>query len=268
MNGWVDIHCHVLPGVDDSAVDMETSLDMLRSAVDEGLEQLVVTPTIRPMTVLRSCACMNAPSLVSAVAAAGLPIDLRLGAELGFRFGLDYVAADPAARLSGGAYVLVDLPPGPVSPGLEQAFFALRTAGWRPILAHPERHRELARRPERIERLREQDLMLQVNAGSLVGQFGRRAMDTSTRLIERGWADFVASDGHDVRKRRLSIRAAAEQLNELVGTQRTYQLLVENPACVMTGELVEPYRPQPVRRKGGIGQWIQRRFSSSAATRG
>ena len=87
MNGWVDIHCHVLPGVDDSAVDMETSLDMLRSAVDEGLEQLVVTPTIRPMTVLRSCACMNAPSLVSAMAAAGLPIDLRLGAELGFRFG-------------------------------------------------------------------------------------------------------------------------------------------------------------------------------------
>ena len=241
---------------------------MLRSAVDEGLEQLVVTPTIRPMTVLRSCACMNAPSLVSAVAAAGLPIDLRLGAELGFRFGPDHVAADPAARLSGGAYVLVDLPPGPVSPGLEQAFFALRTAGWRPILAHPERHRELARRPERIERLREQDLMLQVNAGSLVGQFGRRAMDTSTRLIERGWAEFVASDGHDVRKRRLSIRAAAEQLNELVGTQRTYQLLVENPACVMTGELVEPYRPQPVRRKGGIGQWIQRRFSSSAATRG
>ncbi len=88
---------------------------------------------------------MNAPSLVSAVAAAGLPIDLRLGAELGFRFGLDHVAADPAARLSGGAYVLVDLPPGPVSPGLEQAFFALRTAGWRPILAHPERHRAPAR---------------------------------------------------------------------------------------------------------------------------
>ncbi|MBI93655.1 MAG: hypothetical protein CME05_10690 [Gemmatimonadaceae bacterium] len=93
-------------------------------------------------------------------------------------------------------------------------------------------------------------------------------------MIERGWADFVASDGHDVRNRRLSIRAAAEQLNELVGTQRTYQLLVENPvlvenpACVMTGELVEAYRPQPVRRKGGIGQWIQRRFSSSAATRG
>ncbi|MEE3334941.1 MAG: CpsB/CapC family capsule biosynthesis tyrosine phosphatase, partial [Candidatus Latescibacterota bacterium] len=84
-----------------------------------------------------------------------------------------------------------------------QAFFALCTAGWRPILAHPERHRELARRPERIECLREQDLMLQVNAGSLVGQFGRRAMDASTRLIERGWTDFVASVGHDVRKRRL-----------------------------------------------------------------
>jgi protein-tyrosine phosphatase len=144
-----------------------------------------------------------------------------------------------------------------LSAGLEQAFFALRIAGWRPILAHPERHGELARNPERIQRLYDQDLLLQVNAGSLVGQFGRRAMATAQLLIERGWADFVSSDGHDLNKRPMSVRVASERLVTLVGTARTHQLLVVNPTCVMSGEQIEPYRPAPSRRGSGFGQWIQ-----------
>lgn len=270
MDGWVDIHCHVLPGVDDGATDIDMSLAMLRNAVDEGLRQVIVTPhyqagdeTERLRRHERTFA-----DLVSAVTAEGLPIDLRLGVEMGFRFGLEHVAADPAARLAGGSYVLVDLPPGPLSPGLEQAFFGLRTAGWRPILAHPERHRELARHPERIQRLQEQDLLLQVNAGSLIGQFGRRAMAAATWLVEGGWADFVASDGHDLRKRRMSIHAAADRLHDLVGKERTRQLICDNPACVLTSAPIEPFRPAVSKRRGGLGQWIQRRFAASTAARG
>ena len=259
MDGWVDIHCHALPGVDDGAADIETSLVMLRNAAEEGLQQVVLTPHYQANhepDQLRLHEQVFA-ELVSAVAAAGLPINLHLGVELGFRFGLERVAMDSAARLAGGSHVLVDLPPGPLSAGLEQAFFALRIAGWRPILAHPERHGELARNPERIQRLYDQDLLLQVNAGSLVGQFGRRAMATAQLLIERGWADFVSSDGHDLNKRPMSVRVASERLVTLVGTARTHQLLVVNPTCVMSGEQIEPYRPAPSRRGSGFGQWIQ-----------
>ena len=71
--------------------------------------------------------------------------------------------------------MLTDLPPGPISPGLEQAHSELRSAGYKPILAHPERRRELSKQPEQIDRLREQDLLIQINAGSLLGRFGRRA---------------------------------------------------------------------------------------------
>ncbi len=270
MEGWVDIHCHVLPGVDDGAPDVTTSLEMLRSAIGEGLRKVVVTPhypaNAEPDLLREHERTFS--DLASAVAAEGLHVELFLGVEIAFRFGLEDIAADPSARLAGGQYVLVDLPPGPLPPGLEQAFFALRTAGWRPIRAHPERHRELARKPERIQRLRDQELLFQVNSGSLVGEFGRRAMATAQLLIERGWADFVASDGHDLSKRRMTIRSAEDRLLALVGTERTRQLLCDNPACVMTGATTEPYDPAVTGCRGGLGQWIQRRFASSAATRG
>ncbi|MBT3344626.1 MAG: hypothetical protein HN712_21575 [Gemmatimonadetes bacterium] len=270
MEGWVDIHCHALPGVDDGAPDVDTSLAMLRTAVGEGLRQAVVTPHYSANAEPDQLRVHESvfSDLVSAVAAEGLPVELHLGVEMAFRFGLQEVAIDASARLAGGQYVLVDLPPGPLSPGLEQAFFALRTAGWRPILAHPERHRELARQPERIQRLRDQDLLLQVNAGSLVGKFGRRAMATAQLLVERGWADFIASDGHDLHKRPMTVRAAADRLLGLVGAERTRQLLCDNPACVMSGAAIEPYHPAVSGRRGGLGQWIQRRFAPSAATRG
>ncbi len=265
----MDIHCHALPGVDDGAPDTDTSVAMLRSAAEEGLRQVVLTPHYQAhhepdrLRLLEQAFA----DLASDVAAAGLPIHLHLGVEIGFRFGLEEVAMDPTARLAGGSYVLVDLPPGPLSPGLEQAFFGLRTAGWHPILAHPERHRELARNPERIQRLYEQDLLLQVNAGSLVGQFGRRAMATAQWLVERGLADFVASDGHDLEKRRLSVKAASDRLLELVGYERTRQLLVENPGCVLSGAQIEPFHPAPPPRRSGLRGWIQR-VTSSSATKG
>ena len=97
------------------------------------------------------------------VADAGIGVRVHLGAELGFRFGLAQLAQSvTVARLAGGPYVLVDLPPGPLSPGLEQAFFEIRTAGYRPVLAHSERHRELAA-ADRIEQLRAQDLLLEID---------------------------------------------------------------------------------------------------------
>ena len=137
------------------------------------------------------------------VADAGIGVRVHLGAELGFRFGLAQLAQSvTVARLAGGPYVLVDLPPGPLSPGLEQAFFEIRTAGYRPVLAHPERHRELAV-ADRIEQLRAQDLLLQIDAGSLRGRFGRRAQAVAICFAESGQADFVGSDWHNLEKRPL-----------------------------------------------------------------
>ena len=175
-----------------------------------------------------------------------MPVELHLGAELTFRFGLVDLARWPSGTLAGkGLYALVDLPFARLPTGLEQGLFELRAAGFRPILAHPERHRNLSRKPERLERLRQQDLLFQVNAGSLTGRFGQRARHTAEMLLERGWVEFVASDGHDLDKRPFSLAAAYERVRELCGSVTAQRLFSENPRRAIKGEPVEA---MPMRR--------------------
>jgi len=146
-DGLVDIHCHALPGVDAGAASVAMGHDMLRRAADEGVDDVVLTPHYRPEDGPERAQQLQDyfEGFAVDVADAGIGVRVHLAAELGFRFGLAHLAQSvTVARLAGGPYVLVDLPPGPLSPGLEQAFFEIRTAGYRPVLAHPERHRELA----------------------------------------------------------------------------------------------------------------------------
>ena len=158
-------------------------------------------------------------------------MELHLGAELTFRFGLAEIARWPSGTLAeGGVYALVDLPFGhQLPPGLEQGLFELHAAGFKPILAHPERHRNFARKPELLERLRQQELLFQVNAGSLTDRFGRRAQQTAEFLLERGWVEMVASDGHDLDKRPFSLAAARARVLELCGGVVVQRLFSENP---------------------------------------
>ena len=183
-DGLVDIHCHALPGVDDGAASVAMGLDMLRRAADEGVDDVVLTPHYRPEDGPERAQQLQDyfEGFAVDVADAGIGVRVHLGAELGFRFGLAQLAQSvTVARLAGGPYVLVDLPPGPLSPGLEQAFFEIRTAGYRPVLAHSERHRELAAAADRIEQLRAQDLLLQIDAGSLRGRCGLGCVSGSVR---------------------------------------------------------------------------------------
>jgi tyrosine-protein phosphatase YwqE len=101
----------------------------------------------------------------------------------------------------------------------------LRSAGYyKPILAHP----------EQIDRLREQDLLIQRNAGSLLGRFGRRAQATAEMLLERGWSDFIGSDAHDLEKRSLSLLGQArERVLQFCGEVEVDRLFRRNPACVI-----------------------------------
>ena len=238
-DGLVDIHCHALPGVDDGAASVAMGLDMLRRAADEGVDDVVLTPHYRPEDGPDRAQQLQDyfEGFAVDVADAGIGVRVHLGAELGFRFGLAQLAQSvTVARLAGGPYVLVDLPPGPLSPGLGQAFFEIRMAGYRPVLAHPERHRELAAAADRIEQLRAQDLLLQIDAGSLRGRFGRRAQAAAIFLAESGQAALVGSDGHDLEKRPLSLRSAYEQMVGLTGAEEAQRLFARNPLLCIDGK--------------------------------
>ena len=117
MAGMVDIHCHVLPGVDDGAADIESALQMLTRGRAEGIRVAVLTPHINAADSEERDAFHRQRFEELAAAAAGVDVEIHLGAELAFRYGLAAVAAWPSGALAGGRYVLVDLPPGPLSPG-------------------------------------------------------------------------------------------------------------------------------------------------------
>jgi len=253
MAGLVDLHCHILPGVDDGAASTEVALEMLRRGAAEGIDAVVLTPHLQPAHGPGQEALHRErfAELQRAVSETDLTIELHLGAEIAFRFQMTEVAGWPSGTLAcGGRYVLVDLPFGPLSPGLEQGFFELRAAGYRPILAHPERQRNLARRPELIGRLRRQDVLMQIDAGSLAGQFGRRARRAAELLVQRGWAEFVASDAHDLGHRPFSLKAARERITELRGADEARRLLVDNPRQLLNGEKVESRKSSGQPREG------------------
>jgi protein-tyrosine phosphatase len=241
----VDIHCHVLPDVDDGAPTMEVALEMLRRGAEDGTRVAVLTPHIKAgggqeLTELHH---RRLDELREAAEAADIGVELHQGAELEFRFGLEEVAQWPTVGLAGSQYVLVDLPPGPLSPWLDKALFALRAAGFRPILAHPERHRELAMSRSQMEGLRQQDLLFQVTAGSFTGRFGRRAQATAEMMLGEGWVEFVASDAHNLDKRPFSLRSARARVEELGGPDQARRLFYHNPRALIRGEPITVDRP-------------------------
>ena len=254
MAGMVDIHCHILPGVDDGATSMEMALEMLGCGQAEGIEIAVLTPHLKPGDGPEKEALHQErfAALQEAVCRAGLAVDIHLGAEIGFRFGLEEVARWPSGSLpGGGCLALVDLPMGPVPSGLEQGFFALRIAGFKAILAHPERHRPLVRSPDQFERLRQQELLFQIDAGSLTGRFGSRAQQAAEMLLERGWVEFIASDGHDLDQRPFSLAGARARVEARFGVEEARRLFVDNPGRAIRGEAIEQRveeRPRPRRR--------------------
>ncbi len=252
----VDIHCHALPGVDDGASSVEVSLAMLRSGLDEGIRTVVLTPHLEagdgPDKETRHQEVFG--KLQEAVEQAGLQVEIHLGSEIGFRLGLGEVAGWPSGTLAGGGqYALVDLPFGLIPPNLEQGFFELRTGGYKAILAHPERQRLLASSPDNLARLREQELLFQVDAGSLTGNFGTRARRAADYLVRRGWAHFVASDAHDLEHRRLTLKGARARVEELSGTGEARRLFEVNPGRAVRGEpLVGPAPRAPRTRRPSL----------------
>ncbi|MCC7262094.1 MAG: hypothetical protein IT369_06190 [Candidatus Latescibacteria bacterium] len=265
MTGMVDIHNHVLPDVDDGADSVETSLEMLRRAQAEGVEAAVLTPHFKPEDDQEKAELhqQRFAQLQEAVTGAGILVQLFLGAEVGFRFGLAEAAGWPGIALAGSRYVLVDMPPGPLPGGLEKGMFELRTAGFRPILGHPERHRQLTGDERQLARLREQELLFQIDAGSLTGRFGQRTQAAARLLAERGWVEFVASDGHNLEKRPLALQSARQWVEETLGAAEAQLLFVDNPWRLVRGESVAcregraggaARRPVAKRRQG----WLSR----------
>lgn len=233
----LDIHTHVLPGIDDGARTPDEALALLRALADDGVTHVVATPHIYPGVydntadgIATVFARLNAQAQ-----AAALPLTLSWAAEVRICAEmLDWLAAGRLPLLNGGRgsqrFVLLELPDNAVPVGADTLVARLVDAGVTPVIAHPERNRAIADRPQRIDALVRAGARLQLTAASVLGEFGERAATTAQLLLRQGLVEVVASDSHNLRSRRPRMGAARAWLAEHFGAEVAEQLTETNPA--------------------------------------
>lgn len=251
--GVVDLHNHLMPGVDDGAVDIDESRAALAAMQEAGVVALVATPHLRGSLTLdpgaldaRLRELDAAWEQLVALAAAEFP-SLHLGR--GVELMLDTPTpdlSDPRLRLAGGNFVLLEFPFMVVPPRSVHAIAELRMRGWKPVIAHPERYAGVDQRLSIVEEWRRCGGILQVNVGSLVGRYGEEARVRAEGLLQRGWVDLLASDYHA--RERLTIGAALSKFTESGAEEEARQLLMTNPRRLLAGEDPLPVRPCMTQR--------------------
>ena len=236
----IDLHCHVLPGVDDGPAGLADALAMCRMAANDGCTTLVATPHQRhpAFPELTRDAIESAwRQLTAAIAASAEEYPrVLLGAEV--RVDSDLLTdlerdAPEVLPLAGGRYLLLELPRGPAGPEPEELVHELLLAGWRPVLAHPELIPWLAEDLQRLAGLAERGALLQVTAASLTGGFGRYPAQRAWEIVEAGLAHFVASDSHSPTWRPPGLTAVRNALAQRLGGAAAARLLVDNPERVL-----------------------------------
>jgi protein-tyrosine phosphatase len=244
----IDLHSHILPGVDDGVATTEQSLELARAAVADGVEAIAATPHVRddyPTTA--ETMERGVASLRTSLASSGIELTLLPGGELA----LDRLDAYDAKELRryglGGneSYLLVETPYRAWPLDLGDRIFRLAVAGITAVLAHPERNDAVQEDPGRLEPLVRAGALVQLTAASVDGRFGRRAAGTAQVLLERGLAHLVASDAHAPSIRAVGMSAAAEALG---GGALARWLTVDVPRAIVDGTTV-PARPADQRRR-------------------
>jgi protein-tyrosine phosphatase len=247
----IDLHSHILPGIDDGAESLRDSLEIASACVADGIEVLAATPHVRddyptrPETMERLVAQVR-----EALAAARVPLELRPGGEIAVDW-LERLSSEQLQRfgLAGNPrYVLVEFPYYGWPLTLPERAFRLQLQRVTIVLGHPERSAEVHGNPERLRPLVEAGVLVQVTASSLDGRLGRGPEETARELIERGLAHMIASDAHMPAIREAGMAAAVSAIgDEALARWLAYDV----PGAILTGEPL-PRRPARTKRKRGV----------------
>jgi protein-tyrosine phosphatase len=252
----IDLHCHLLPNLDDGPADWETTLRMLRIAREDGVRVAVTTPHWNGLADGAEQATQRFQECLQRIAGEGLDFQLHLGQEVILVPELlGALRSGTALPLAGSSYVLLETAQLEHGPFHHQALFQLQAAGYRIILAHPERVRSWHRSWDPLKELIERGCHVQVNAGSLLGEFGTAVRRAAEELLQRGWVSLLASDAHSDTARPPGLTEARQQAAAVIGEAQAEQLVQDHPARVLCNELLPYLDPE-----GGAPRRQRRRW--------
>ena len=261
--GMIDIHCHILPNMDDGPASLGESLAMCRAATRDGIRIIVATPHFKPGTYefTRATILDNIKVLQAAVKQEGLNLTILPGAEVTVSPEMQtYLTPERGLTINGGRYFLVEFSSNSVPSQWDTFLLSFLASGMTPIIAHPERNAWFMTHPEALSAAVKNGILVQITAASLTGGFGEEAQDFSIRLLRRNLVHAIASDGHSADLRPPRLAEAVSLAAEVVGKEMARALVTSIPQAIILDRKIparEPlaYRPPCDDRKSG---WFKR----------
>ncbi|MCT8140341.1 tyrosine protein phosphatase [Anaerobacillus sp. CMMVII] len=253
----IDIHCHILPAVDDGAKDKEMTLAMAEKAVEEGITTIFATPHHGngAFDNLKTSILDQVQELNELLAVSNIPLKVLPGQEPRI-FGEmveSYRDGELLTLNNQDKYILVEFPSNHIPRYTNKLFFDLQQQGLTPIIVHPERNSELIENQELVYKLVQDGALTQVTAGSVTGRFGKKIQEFSIDLINHNLAHFLASDAHNTTNRSFHLREAYEKVEQECGSFYRYHLQ-ENAELLVKGQHVYVEPPERiVKRKKFFG---------------
>jgi len=232
----IDLHCHILPGLDDGAADDAEMLKMARELLDEGVDTVVATPHCNGAYLLDAeIIHRSVEHCAEVLARHGLPLQVLPGCEIVMSGDiLSLWRQGHLVGLGGGQTLLLELPMVFLTEGARWLIAQCVAMGANVIIAHPERNLSLYRDAKTVEALRYAGARFQITAASLDGQFGPAARDFAESLLRRRMVEYVASDLHP--RRKASLKNAVKRVKKLCGEEMAHDLFLDNPRALLADE--------------------------------
>lgn len=258
----IDIHTHILPELDDGSSDLDSSINQLRIMADSGVTSVFLTPHYIPNFYPTSKKTILDKLLMvqELVTQDKIPISLEVGTEIFLEANsIDFVESEKL-NMGNSRYLLVETNMSGFAADFNDNLFKLLRAGYKPILAHPERYLDIQKNPELAEDLMHRNVYMQINAGSLLGQYGKLVKKTAWTLLHQGWAHFLASDNH-CRSDKYPLEKAFKLVASKIDNY-TAELLTEiNPQKIIENDKINMFYLENSEKKESFISRFKNSFS-------